>query len=35
VLPRVVGTRESHRIVLPWEAGYEDAAPDLDSLDAS
>jgi hypothetical protein len=32
VLPRVVGTREDHRIVLPWEEGYEDAAADVDSL---
>jgi 8-oxo-dGTP pyrophosphatase MutT (NUDIX family) len=32
VLPRVVGTREDHRIVLPWEDGYEDAAADVDSL---
>ena len=33
VLPRVVGTRERHRIVLPWEDGYEDAAADVDSLE--
>ena len=32
VLPRVVGTRENHRIVLPWEDGYEDAAADVDGL---
>jgi 8-oxo-dGTP pyrophosphatase MutT (NUDIX family) len=32
VLPRVVGTREDHRIVLPWEDGYDDAAADVDSL---
>jgi 8-oxo-dGTP pyrophosphatase MutT (NUDIX family) len=32
VLPRVVGTRENHRIVLPWEDGYGDAASDVDSL---
>jgi len=32
VLPRVIGTRENHRIVLPWEEGYEDAAADLDRL---
>jgi 8-oxo-dGTP pyrophosphatase MutT (NUDIX family) len=34
VLPRVVGTRESHRIVLPWEDGYESAAADADSLES-
>jgi 8-oxo-dGTP pyrophosphatase MutT (NUDIX family) len=33
VLPRVVGTREDHRIVLPWEDGYDDAAADVDSLE--
>jgi 8-oxo-dGTP pyrophosphatase MutT (NUDIX family) len=32
VLPRVVGTRERHRIVLPWEDGYDDAVADVDSL---
>ncbi len=32
VLPRVVGTRESHRVVLPWEDGYDDGVADLDSL---
>jgi len=32
VLPRVVGTRADHRIVLPWEDGYEDVAVDIGSL---
>jgi 8-oxo-dGTP pyrophosphatase MutT (NUDIX family) len=32
VLPRVVGTRADHRIVLPWEDGYEEAAVDIGSL---
>ena len=32
VLPRVVGTRADHRIVLPWEEGYEEAAADVDRL---
>ncbi len=32
VLPRVVGTREDHRIVLPWEDGYDDAAADIERL---
>ena len=32
VLPRVVGTREQHRVVLPWEDGYDDAVADVDSL---
>jgi 8-oxo-dGTP pyrophosphatase MutT (NUDIX family) len=34
ILPRVVGTREDHRVVLPWEAGYEDAAADVDGLES-
>ena len=33
ILPRVVGTRADHRIVLPWEDGYEGAAADVDSLE--
>jgi 8-oxo-dGTP pyrophosphatase MutT (NUDIX family) len=32
ILPRVVGTREDHRILLPGDDGYEDAVPDVDSL---
>ena len=32
ILPRVVGTREDHRIVLPGDDGYEGAAPDTDTL---
>jgi 8-oxo-dGTP pyrophosphatase MutT (NUDIX family) len=32
ILPRVVGTRADHRIVLPWEDGYEGASPDVGSL---
>ncbi len=32
VLPRVVGTRSNHRIVLPWEEGYDDGAVDVGSL---
>jgi hypothetical protein len=33
ILPRVVGTREDHRVVLPWEDGYEDAAASVDGLE--
>jgi 8-oxo-dGTP pyrophosphatase MutT (NUDIX family) len=32
VLPRVVGTRSNHRLVLPWEEGYDDGAVDVGSL---
>ena len=32
ILPRVVGTRESHRVLLPWDEGYEDGVADTDSL---
>ena len=32
ILPRVVGTREDHRVLLPWDEGYEDAVADVDSL---
>jgi 8-oxo-dGTP pyrophosphatase MutT (NUDIX family) len=32
ILPRVAGTRENHRIVLPWEDGYADAAAHPDGL---
>ena len=32
IVPRVVGTRADHRIVLPWEDGYEDAVTDPGKL---
>jgi 8-oxo-dGTP pyrophosphatase MutT (NUDIX family) len=32
ILPRVVGTRAEHRVLLPWDDGYEDAAVDIGSL---
>jgi 8-oxo-dGTP pyrophosphatase MutT (NUDIX family) len=32
ILPRVVGTRADHRVVLPGEDGYEDGASDVDRL---
>lgn len=32
ILPRVAGNRSGHRILLPWDEGYEDAAADLDNL---
>ena len=32
ILPRVAGTRAEHRVLLPGEEGYEDAAPDVDRL---
>lgn len=32
ILPRVAGTREDHRILLPWDEGYDDAVADVDSL---
>jgi 8-oxo-dGTP pyrophosphatase MutT (NUDIX family) len=32
ILPRVVGTRESHQVLLPWDEGYEDAATDPNML---
>jgi 8-oxo-dGTP pyrophosphatase MutT (NUDIX family) len=32
ILPRVVGTREDHRVLLPWDDGYEDGVADVDSL---
>jgi 8-oxo-dGTP pyrophosphatase MutT (NUDIX family) len=32
ILPRVVGTRGSHRVLLPWEEGYEEGVADVDSL---
>ncbi len=34
VLPRVAGTRENHRILLPWEEGYADAAPEPGGLES-
>lgn len=32
ILPRVTGTREKHRIVLPWEDGYDEAFSDMEEL---
>ena len=32
ILPRVAGTREHHRVLLPGDDGYENAAPDTDNL---
>jgi 8-oxo-dGTP pyrophosphatase MutT (NUDIX family) len=32
ILPRVAGTREDHRVLLPGDDGYEEAAPDTDNL---
>ena len=32
VLPRVTGTRDDHRIILPWEDGYDDAATEIERL---
>jgi 8-oxo-dGTP pyrophosphatase MutT (NUDIX family) len=32
ILPRVVGTRADHRVLLPGEAGYDDAAADIEGL---
>jgi 8-oxo-dGTP pyrophosphatase MutT (NUDIX family) len=32
ILPRVVGTRESHRVLMPWEDGYDDGVADVESL---
>ncbi|MGH2951024.1 MAG: NUDIX hydrolase [Solirubrobacterales bacterium] len=32
ILPRVVGTREDHRVLLPGDDGYEDAATDVEGL---
>jgi 8-oxo-dGTP pyrophosphatase MutT (NUDIX family) len=32
ILPRVAGTRESHRILLPWDDGYEDALASVEEL---
>ena len=33
VLPRVTGTRADHRILLPWDDGYEDAVAEVGELD--
>jgi 8-oxo-dGTP pyrophosphatase MutT (NUDIX family) len=32
ILPRVTGTRERPRVLLPWDEGYEAAAPSVDRL---
>jgi 8-oxo-dGTP pyrophosphatase MutT (NUDIX family) len=32
ILPRVAGTRDNHRVLLPGEPGYEEAVADTDSL---
>jgi 8-oxo-dGTP pyrophosphatase MutT (NUDIX family) len=32
ILPRVAGTREDHRVLLPGDPGYDDAAPDVNTL---
>ena len=32
ILPRVVGTREDHRVLLPWDEGYEDGVASADDL---
>ncbi len=32
ILPRVVGTREDHRVLLPWDEGYDDGATDVREL---
>jgi 8-oxo-dGTP pyrophosphatase MutT (NUDIX family) len=32
ILPRVAGTREDHRVLLPGDDGYDDAAPDVNNL---
>jgi 8-oxo-dGTP pyrophosphatase MutT (NUDIX family) len=32
ILPRVAGTREDHRVLLPGDDGYDDAATDVDTL---
>ncbi len=34
ILPRVVGTRESHRVVLPWEDGYDGGVDEVGELPA-
>jgi 8-oxo-dGTP pyrophosphatase MutT (NUDIX family) len=32
ILPRVAGTRDDHRVLLPGDEGYDEAAPDVDKL---
>ena len=32
ILPRVVGTRSEHRVLLPWEDGYEEAESSVERL---
>ena len=32
ILPRVTGTRKQHKVLLPWDDGYDESAPDLDRL---
>ncbi len=32
ILPRVVGTRDDHRVVLPWEDGYADGVESVEGL---
>jgi 8-oxo-dGTP pyrophosphatase MutT (NUDIX family) len=32
ILPRVVGTRADHRVLLPWDEGYDDAETDVGRL---
>jgi 8-oxo-dGTP pyrophosphatase MutT (NUDIX family) len=32
ILPRVAGTRDDHRVLLPDDEGYDEAAPDVDRL---
>ena len=32
ILPRVTGTRADHRVLLPGDPGYDDAAPGVDRL---
>jgi 8-oxo-dGTP pyrophosphatase MutT (NUDIX family) len=32
ILPRVAGTREDHRVLLPGDDGYDEAAADVDTL---
>jgi 8-oxo-dGTP pyrophosphatase MutT (NUDIX family) len=32
ILPRVSGSREDHRVLLPWDEGYDEASTDVDTL---
>jgi 8-oxo-dGTP pyrophosphatase MutT (NUDIX family) len=32
ILPRVVGTRENHRVLLPWDDGYDEGSESVDRL---